>query len=243
MTRIIFLLLLVILSTSCDTFLNLKDYENFSANKVLKVDQTPITNIPADGVSEAVIKAELSREAALNKRTVVFLTSKGFFQGGKGDSLAKEIDSNFVASASLSSVHEVTATVNFKVQNRLSTFEKKISFVKAFPTTIIVKVDSFAVPSNYKGETLITAYLKTANGGVPTSGHPVNFSVSAPGIDPFGDFLNQISVITTNSEGKASVRYNPGKTVYEGYVTISASTLKADGTREINSTKIFIKTP
>jgi|GEM_PF-3700595 len=223
---------------SCNAVLDLQDYDEFLVDQLLTIDENPITNVPADGHNSALIKVTLSRKATKGKRTVVLKTDKGFFHGGS-DSLIAEADNNFNISADLYSVQKGDATIHFKIQNVTLEKKKQVTFVQAFPTDISVKVDSFSVFNNYNAEVLITASLKSKN-GIPTVGQPVTFKATINKND-FGDFLNNISQAYSDTQGKARIRFNPGKNATEGYATITATTINSDGEPQSGTTRIYIK--
>ena len=188
------------------------------------------------------MQAKISEKAATNRRTVIFKADQGFFQGGKGDSIAVEADKFFIAKAQVSSLRVGLITVTAKIQGIKAESSKTITFDKSFPSAIAVSVDSFATAIDYKDEVVLTATLSTDNGGKPSIGHEVRFEVvRADNQIPIGDFVNNKSVSKTDADGKARIRYTPGVTTYQGYVQIRAITRKADNTDlPPASTRIYV---
>lgn len=208
---------------------NPEDYDtpSASADKISFISEN-IINVPADGVNTGLVKVRISDKASPGRRTVVFKTSSGFFIGGKGDSIAVTATENFTAFAQLANLNATTAIVTAKIMNVTTSNSLTVTFDKVYPASISVAVDSFSVAKNYKGETILTATLRTENGGKPSIGHQVQFTVTRPG-NPnigFGDFLNDKSTATTDADGKAMIRYSPGVTD-SGYATVTASTIRS----------------
>lgn len=216
---------------------NPEDYDTpaASADKISFIS-TDVANVPADGVNTGLVKVRISDEASPGRRTVIFKASSGFFVGGKGDSIAVTATENFTAAAELANVNATTAVVTAKILGVEAPGNSKVIFVKAYPKTISVAVDSFSVAKNYdyKSEITITANLRTENGGKPSVGHGVSFSVTQPNttppasVTPIGDFLNDRSTATTDADGKARIRFTPGTSARAGYATITASTVVSE---------------
>jgi len=227
---------------------NPEDYDTplASADKISFISEN-ITNVPADGINTGLVKVRISDKASPGRRTVVFKTSSGFFIGGKGDSIAVTAAESFSASAQLANLNATTAIVTAKIINVTTLGNLTITFVRVYPATISVAVDSFSVAKDYKGETIITATLRIENGGKPSIGHPVQFTVTRPSNPAVGDFLNDKSIAITDADGKAKIRYTPGATE-PGYATVTASTIisvpgnsTAQGSTTSAATRIYIR--
>jgi hypothetical protein len=194
----------------------------------------------ADGSSSFEVKAKISSEASAGRRTVTFQTNLGSFKGGKGDSIDVEaID--FVSAAKLTSVKEGTAKVTVKIKGVQAIENRTVTFTKAFPEKISVEVDSFSVKNNFRSEATITATLSTNNNGIPSTGHPVVFTVSDNSGNPVGFFLNNISDSSTDSQGKVKIRYSAGTSPYTGFLTIKASTKSSETEIIFSTTQIFLE--
>lgn len=216
------LYLIMFLLASC---FNPDKYEpsSASANQITFTTYNQIDTVSANGISAAEIRVVISPQTTSSKRVVVFTTTNGFFFGGKGDSLVIQDIDNFTATAKLASVTVGKASVTAKIQGLVAPNTKSVIFTRAFPDGISVTVDSFAVNSNYTGETVLTASL-TSNGGKASSGHPVSFSVTQSGNAPVGVFINDKSTVVTGDDGKARIRYSPGIISQAGTATVTAST-------------------
>ncbi|MFD2936145.1 hypothetical protein [Spirosoma flavum] len=208
----------------------------------------------ADGVDAAEVKVRISDKASPGRRTVIFKTSSGFFVGGKGDSIAVPAMEDFTAAAQLKSLIATTAEVTAKILTVEAPDSRKVTFKRAYPSEIVVTVDSFAVTSPYVNKTTLTASLRTENGGKPSIGHPVEFSVrqpesTSPSSTTIGDFLNNNSTAKTDANGQAIIRYTPGANAQKGYATVVASTTIATpnnstattGITTSTTTRIYIK--
>ena len=202
-------------------------------------------DVPANGATRAKVVVQISDKAAPGRRTVVFWTTSGAFVGGKGDSIAVEVDRNFRASAELTNTSPKKAEVYAKIRGISTVDSVRIDFIQAYPDKISsVTVDSFAVRANYKSEVWITASLGSGN-GVPSMGYPVTFAVTQlDGKTSVGGFLNNNPVAKTDASGKARIRYSPGVTAYENFAIVKATTTtKKDPTptdTTSRTTRIFI---
>lgn len=202
-------------------------------------------DVLANGATAAKVVAQISDKAAPGRRTVVFRTTSGAFVGGKGDSIAVEVDQNFRASAELTNTSPGEAAVYAKIRGVSTVDSVRVNFIQVYPTKILsVTVDSFAVRSNYKSEVWITATL-SADKGIPSVGHPVTFSATQlDGKTSVGGFLNNNPVAKTDASGKARIRYSPGVTTYQNFAIIKATiTTKKDPASTdttSNTTRIYI---
>jgi len=196
--------------------------------------------ITANGIDTAVIKAQISNEAALSRRRVTFKTNLGSFVGGKGDSIVVEADNAFKASASLTSVKTGTANVTAKIMGIKTQNTVKVAFAPAYPTKITVAVDSFAIANNFRSEVVITASLSAPEGAKPSEGYSVEFFLKDAGGNDIGAFLNNDNTSSTGTDGKAKIRYSAGEVDQEGYLTITATTKDINGNNISGTTRIFL---
>jgi len=228
---------------------NPDDYDTppFLGDKISFIS-ADVKGVPADGVNMGEVKVRISDKASPGRRTVIFKTSSGFFVGGKGDSIAVPAMEDFTASAQLANVNATTAEVTAKILTVEAPESRKVEFIRAYPKTIGVTVDSFSVAKNYNylSEITITANLRTDNGGKPSIGHEVSFTVTQPD-GAVGDFLNNKSTATTDADGKARIRFTPGTTARVGSATITAGTTTSGpisttpGSTSTASTRIYIR--
>jgi hypothetical protein len=217
------------------------DYENTDPSLLINIT-TNDTTVPADGAATAIIKARLSKDAAPDRRMVIFKTSLGTFQSGSGDSVkveAKNTADGIIATAYLTSISEGEAVVKTSILGYEANQPMKVTFVRAYPEGIRVSVDSFAIHASYQSEVLITATVSTANGKA-SAGTLVNFEVRDDNNNLVGTYLNGRSSARTNQQGTASVRYSAGETNTRGRLTIQATTTKADGTDLPATTQLFL---
>lgn len=214
------------------------DYDNVKVGDILTFD---VNNqvVPADGTSTANIIVRVSKDAIPTRRSVVFKTDHGSFLGGKGDSLVVDAGGLYLAAAQLVATKignaKVTASIaGYKLENTTP-----ITFIKAFPIAIAVKVDSFAIQNTFKSEIKILASLQ-AKEGVPTQGHPVLFSALTDSNTSIGFFLNGITTATTNNEGIASIRFSAGINGYIGRIRLLATSKKEDNSSISDTTFIYL---
>lgn len=218
---------------------NPEDYESPDPGKIVWFVSGD-TTVAADASSSAKIVAQISPDAAPERRKVVFKTSSGSFKNGSGDSVVVEANKDFQATAYLTSIKTLTSEVSIKARSVKSDVTRKIEFTKAYPDKIAVTVDSFAIENNFKSEVLITASLSLNNGGKPSVGHRVNFKATDQGGHDLGHFLNGQDFAFTGADGKTSIRYSAGETSYKGPLTITAVTATSDGTSINHATIIYL---
>ena len=239
-------LIMLSLISSCIGCFNPADYNNpYPADKLINFTSADNQNVLGDGISPADVQVVISKDAVPGKRAVIFKTNSGYFLGSKRSTDTVEADNEFNASAQLANPNATTATVSATIMNTQTPTNRTVIFTKAYPTEIFVSVDSFAVVSNYNGEVLLKATLRADKGGVPSVGHEVRFRVvkDKTPTESIGDFLNNHTTASTDANGIARIRYSPGKTGYEGYATIIASTDKSINPKDttVRMTRIFIR--
>ncbi|MCR8560409.1 hypothetical protein KXD93_22335 [Mucilaginibacter sp. BJC16-A38] len=218
---------------------NPKKYDDITPMGLIAISSSDSTTA-ADGSGSYVVNAEvLDKKADAGKRTIVFKTTMGTFKGGS-DSIAVVADANFQCSAKLTSVKAGKATVTAKIQNITALKTPSVTFTTAFPSKVTVAVDSFSVKNDNRSETLVTATLGTASGGVPSVGTTVTFTATDNLGTMVGTFLNNISTGNTDANGQVKLRYAPINTPYTGYLTFTATSTDADGKPVLGTTRIFI---
>ena len=223
----------------CTSCFNPDDYVT-PKDDIIKLVKGEESEKLANGVDAALITAQISDKAAPGRRKVIFKTSLGFFLGGKGDSIVVEADESFKASAKVVSLKAGTANVTAKIMEIKAKDVINITFSKAFPDSISVSVDSFSVANSFKSEILITASLSAPNGGKPSAGHEVMFSVNDSVGNNIGTFLNNINTSKTDTDGKAKIRYSAGEVDQEGYLTVIATTEDEDKNEITATTRIYL---
>lgn len=215
------------------------DYDKVAADQLIKYLSNTSQQI-ADGKLSAEIKVKISEDAANNMRKVVFKTNLGFFENGMGDSVVIDAGNEFIATARLLSVNEGDAIISATIQGFKAQNPPVIKFLKAFPESISVSVDSFVIYNNFSSETIVTTTLRRLNGGWPSTGHRVDFRVTDLFDNPIGSFLNGQSFARTNSDGKAVIRYSAGPSTYQGQLKITATTIKEDNSSIQSTTQIYL---
>jgi len=225
--RLRFLLIfpLCIISTAC---YRADEYNNPDPD-LLKLEHadTPVTAV-ADGSTAVEIRAHISQDAARGRRNVVFKTTLGSFQEGKGDSLVREADENFTATAKLVSTNVGIAHISAKAYGVTAKDKVMVDFQRASPTSLTVSVDSFAISNRINNELTITANAKLDKGRRPSAGTIVVFNVHYPSnpagpLATAGSFVNNIRQASTDANGVARIRYSPGGVNYQGNLTITAT--------------------
>jgi hypothetical protein len=215
-------------------------YENVDASKLVWLIGND-TSVIADGKNVAIIKAQLSTTAVAGKRTIVFKTDFGKFSGSNSDTLAVVTEPpSFAAYANLVSSSAGKATVTASAQGVTAEQKRMITFTKAYPDTIIVAVPTFSVQLGFDTSVVITASLMRANGGVPSTGHPVTFTVIDPSTGAsVGYFLNGQNSSATDQFGRVSVTFSAGPDTPTGFVKIIAET-QGNGKIISGETRLYI---
>ncbi|WP_223653140.1 hypothetical protein [Hymenobacter psoromatis] len=233
-------LLLCMVITTCYR----ADKYNNPDPSLLTLDNITVSGA-ADGSTPTEIKAHISSDATRAKRTVVFKTTLGSFKEGKGDSVLREASDNFTATAELTSTTVGTAIVSAKAYGITAKDKALVSFQRAYPNSITVTVDSFAISNRINSELIITATVKLDNGRKPSVGTPIIFNVYYPSnpagpLTLAGAFVNNIRQASSDANGIARIRYSPGGVNYQGDLTITATTANPGAPDPTASTTVFL---
>jgi hypothetical protein len=174
---------------------------------------------PADGATLLRVLALIPKEAASDRRTVVFSTSAGTFaDGGQGTVAIIALDSvaeTFLRAPRTSGPARVRAQLGTEIR------EVSVQFDTAYPARIDVEPKTFVLKAGVSNETTITASLRR-NVGQVSPGVEIRFeAVRADNGEPIGQFG---TVPASGVEGTITARYTAGETTYRGLVVIRAST-------------------
>lgn len=211
---------------------------------LITLDNISSTGI-ADGNTSTKIKAQISPDAVKAKRTIAFKTTLGSFKGGKGDSVLLEAGDDFASTAELVSTSVGNAIVSAKAYGITAKEKATVAFQRAYPNSITVSVDSFAISNRINNELTITAIVKLDNGRKPSAGTPVMFNVYYPS-NPAGSqvlvgaFVNNIRQASSDANGIARIRYSPGGVNYQGDLTITATTTNPGSPDPTAITTVFL---
>lgn len=213
-------------------------YNNIKPDDIITISASE-GDVLADGSGSGTVAANITSNAAPDRRQVTFKTSMGSFKGGAGDSIVLSPDSGLIVKAQLVSTSVGNAKVTATLRGVTTATPAVVSFVRAYPTGIKVSVDSFVIYNVYSSETLITATMTSAN-GKPSKGQMVHFKVTYEDGVPVGAFLNNIDSVACDASAKAQIRYSAGEATRLGNLTITASTYDQQGQVIPASTKIYL---
>lgn len=202
---------------------------------IIELDITS-TSVLANGADVVEVKAFLSQKADDKRSTIVFKTTSGTFVGGMGDSVSVQAKdttdangkSNKVAVAKLKSGLNIgRAIVTARVGSVIANGEKKIDFIKAFPTQVTVDKDTFAVKAFFAGEATVNAKISRETGS-PSIGNVVDFYArDMKGTEIKSIYFRAIDK-TSDSNGIASVVIGARDDTYLGDFKIYVSAKRSD---------------
>ena len=224
-----------LLGVSCTACFNAEDYE--TADPAIVHMLTTAGKASANGDSTLRVQARVSNDAARSRRKILFKTSLGFFKANQADTLTVDAGEDFMAEADVASVRTGPAEVTARAGGVEAQEKAVLAFEQAYPSSVTVSVDSFAISNRLNNQLTITATLKSGSRGKPSVGHPVRFDVLA-GNTPVGNFLNGISSAATDANGVAKIRYSPGGVTTIGNLNVVATTATASGA-PISATTYF----
>lgn len=218
---------------------NPKKYDEVKPQGIIQITSRDST-LNADGVSAYEVNAKIVDSKADKARSfVVFKTTLGSFIGGT-DSIKVSSGDNNSFSAKLVSSKSGVATVSAIVQKIIAIEKPAITFKSVAADLISVAVDSISIKNNNKSAVVITATLKTSNGGKASAGTLINFKVVDNSGQPLGMFLNDVDYGKSDLNGQVQVKFVPVNTVYLGYLTVIAQTTANDGSLISGSTRFFL---
>jgi hypothetical protein len=176
------------------------------------------SSAPADGATASTFVVRISPQIASGARMVQFHTTAGsFVRGGTDQDEQVPATANNTAAIILYSASEagegrVRATVIGVSQ------EVRIRFDPALPERIVLKMSKTTVADDE--DVTVTATLFREIGKV-TKDTPVTFTATRDDNDTEFGFFNG-SVATTDTNGVATITFNPGNSGYKGPATMTA---------------------
>ncbi|SFM90390.1 hypothetical protein SAMN05428949_1235 [Chitinophaga sp. YR627] len=216
-----------------------QDFDRVQGSDLLTFTFVPQT-VLADGASPATISLKIDSKAIPSKRKLLLKTSLGSFVGGNGDSIIVEADEQFKAGALLVSTRTGQALITATIAGHDVMDTTHITFIKAYPESITISVDSFSINNNYNKEILLSASLKRNNGGVPSQGYSVEFRVVNTTGNVVGFFLNGNPNAITDGNGRTNIRYIATDAASPGKHLAIAFTQQADGSTISDTTYFFV---
>ncbi len=192
---------------------------------------------PADGatVSTFSVSVPIAQNISSASRNVTFQTTAGTFLPD-GTSIAVPLDTTGTAVVQLRSPSQIAISV-VRATTSSFTAQTQISFTRAQPDSIEVKLGKFSVQPKLTDSVTINVQLRRGVGTV-TAGAGLTFSAVDASGGTIGLFQPQRTV--ADDKGQAVGVYSTGDTDYRGQVSIR---VQADGTDVIGTAVLQVTAP
>ncbi len=197
-------------------------------------DLKVVDNIPADGVSQAVIEFSYNRLSIPKQAIgpVVFVTNFGKFTNDN-QMVQVSVNGDSTASAFLANTNEGVANISVTFQDQ--TLSVPATFTQALPEEITINLDNSTITNAPGNMVNVTANLFRDLGDVST-GLNINWIDSTSGGSNPGIFLNSVG---SNSNGKSFTEYHLQDTTFNGEIFFIA-TLESGSNQIRGETKVFV---
>lgn len=214
-------------------------FEEFEPNTLLRPISIIDTAI-ADGRDPVSLVIQASNDIDRNKYKAKLTTNRGIFLQNGMDTASFKMnqDHQFTAKIVSTSVGKIMITMEIDKINISD--ETSSYFKRSYPQGILIYVDSFAIQPNFENEILISAQLSKKNGGLPSQGHEVTFTVSDSIGREVGFFLNNNKTAKTDAKGLARIRYAMDNSPYRGRLSIQGQTIGENDTIHQSETIIYL---
>jgi len=231
------------------TLLSCEEDEIVDINEIITIEASP-NNVLADGSTKIELIGYPNNDASSGKRNIVFTTKKGVFIENGMKTITKEATRlngrlqsrvELLAPSTLGDF-EITGEVDVQDLKGFYVAKKEIIVNPSNVAKIVMKVDSFSVPNNFRGEiNIMASLLNEKNGGV-TEGVQVLFE------DLKNDLTTPVNgayrnlMLTSGSNSTVSATYSPGLITAGQFIYIKGTVLDSNGAKTTikDSVKIYV---
>lgn len=224
-------------------------------NQEIKVDDV-ISNLKlssqtglADGGTTIIVSVDLSKDADISKRSVIFTISSGNFSNGQNGTITIPADLNNVSitatttfiSPSNPGTIVIRAMPNIPDSNKY-VLTDSINFTNSQPSRISIQTSSYGLRYGFQSEDTIIGTIRNSAGQGASSGMKVLFEDSLLTGTAAGGKYRKANIIASDATSKVSTIYSNGVQPQGTDILIRGTVLDEAGNKTNITNYIIIKT-